>query len=88
MDFGIFMEFETRGAANQAAAFEEGFRLVDAAEAWGLDVVWLSEMHFSPARSVLSAPIAVASAIAARTRRVRMGLGSSHPLRWSGPCGS
>ena len=73
MDFGTFMEFEVRGAG-PAAAFEEGFHLVDAAEAWGLDIVWLGEMHFTPARSVLSAPIAVASAIATRTKRLRMGL--------------
>jgi len=74
MDFGIFMEFENRSAAGQAVAFQEGFHLVDDAEAWGLDIVWLGEMHFTPARSVLSAPIAVASAIATRTRRVRVGL--------------
>ena len=73
MDFGIFMEFEIR-AANQAGAFEEGFHFVDVAEALGLDIAWLGEMHFSPSRSVLSAPIAVASAIASRTRRMRVGL--------------
>ena len=74
MDFGIFMEFEVRAANQPAGAFEEGFHLVDAAEAWGLDIAWLSEMHFSPSRSVLSAPIVVASAIASRTRRMRVGL--------------
>ena len=74
MDFGIFMEFERRGGGSQAAAFDDGFRMVDAAEAWGLDIAWLGEMHFTPARSVLSAPIAVASAIATRTKRLRVGL--------------
>ena len=86
MDFGVFMEFETREGSSQAAAFEEGFGLVDAAEAWGLDIAWLGEMHFTPARSVLSAPIAVACAIAARTRRLRVGtsvqvLPLNNPLR-------
>lgn len=85
MKFGIFME-EMRRGLSQAAAFHEAFRLVDAAEAWGLDGVWLGEMHFNPARSVLSAPLAVASAIAARTRRLRVGtavqlLPLNHPLR-------
>ena len=85
MDFGIFMEFEIR-AANQPGAFQEGFRLVDAAEAWGLDIAWLGEMHFTPARSVLSAPIAVACAIATRTKRLRVGtavqvLPLNNPLR-------
>ena len=86
MDFGIFMEFETRPGASQALAFQEGFALVDAAEAWGLDIAWLGEMHFSPQRSVLSAPIAIACAIAARTLRLRMGtavqvLPLNNPLR-------
>src|SRR5262245_2537346 len=85
MNFGIFMEFEIR-AGNQIGAFQEGFHLVDAAEAWGLDIAWLGEMHFTPGRSVLSAPIAVASAIATRTRRLRVGtavqvLPLSNPLR-------
>src|SRR6267143_1806264 len=85
MDFGIFMEFEIR-AANQAGAFEEGFHFVDVAEAWGLDIAWLGEIHFTPTRSVISASLQVASAIASRTRRVRVGtavqvLPLNHPLR-------
>src|SRR5213076_3331546 len=63
-----------------------GLELVDAAEAWGLDGVWLGEIHFNPARSVQSAPIALASFVAARTRRVRVGtavqiLPLGNPLR-------
>jgi alkanesulfonate monooxygenase SsuD/methylene tetrahydromethanopterin reductase-like flavin-dependent oxidoreductase (luciferase family) len=74
MDFGIFMEFEIRRGGDQTTAFRQGFEVVDAAEAWGLDGVWLGEMHFTPARSVLAAPIVVASAIATRTKRLRVGL--------------
>lgn len=74
MHFGIFMEFETRQGQSQAEAFREGFALVDAADAWGLDGVWLGEMHFNPARSVLGAPIVVAGAIATRTQRLRVGM--------------
>src|SRR5216110_1907620 len=74
MDFGIFMEFEIRRGGDQASAFREGFDLVDAAEAWGLDGVWLGEMHFTPTRSVLAAPIVVASSIATRTKRLRIGM--------------
>ncbi len=74
MDFGIFMEFEIRRGGDQATAFREGFDVVDAAEAWGLDGVWLGEMHFTPARSVLSAPIVIASSIATRTKRLRVGM--------------
>jgi alkanesulfonate monooxygenase SsuD/methylene tetrahydromethanopterin reductase-like flavin-dependent oxidoreductase (luciferase family) len=74
MHFGMFMEFGPRPGGTEAEAFREGFELVDAAEAWGLDSVWLSEFHFSPDRSVLSSPIVVAGALAARTRRMRIGL--------------
>jgi alkanesulfonate monooxygenase SsuD/methylene tetrahydromethanopterin reductase-like flavin-dependent oxidoreductase (luciferase family) len=74
MHFGIFMEFETREGCSQAESFRDGFALVEAADAWGLDGVWLGEMHFNPARSVLSAPIVVASSIATRTQRLRVGM--------------
>src|SRR5438046_8582158 len=85
MHFGIFLEERRRGAS-EAQAFREALELVDAAEAWGLDGVWLGEIHFNPARSVQSAPIALASFVAARTRRVRVGtavqiLPLGNPLR-------
>ena len=70
----MFMQFETRAGGSQAAAFAEGFELVDAAEAGGLDGAWLAEMHFTPDRSVLSSPITIASSIATRTRRLRIGM--------------
>ena len=59
---------------------------VDAAERLGLDVMWLAELHFEPRRSVLSAPLSIASAIAARTRRIKIGIAVQvlplcHPLR-------
>ena len=84
MHFGIFMEFGSRPGLAEAESFREGFRLVDAAEAGGLDGVWLAELHFNPARSVLSSPLVVASAIAARTRRLRIGL-AVHVLPLNNP---
>ena len=74
MHFGIFMEFESRQGRSPAESFREGFDLVEAADTWGLDGVWLGEMHFNPARSVLGAPIVVASSIATRTKRLRVGM--------------
>jgi alkanesulfonate monooxygenase SsuD/methylene tetrahydromethanopterin reductase-like flavin-dependent oxidoreductase (luciferase family) len=86
MEFGMFMEFGCREGGTQADAFKEGFRMVDAAEEWGLDGAWLAELHFNPARSVLSSPITIASSIATRTRRMRVGtavyvLPLNNPLR-------
>ena len=85
MHFGIFVE-EMRHGASQAAAFRDVFETADRAEAWGIDCVWLGEIHFTPTRSVISASLQVASAIAARTRRLRVGtavqvLPLNHPLR-------
>jgi alkanesulfonate monooxygenase SsuD/methylene tetrahydromethanopterin reductase-like flavin-dependent oxidoreductase (luciferase family) len=85
MHFGIFLE-ESRRGTSQATALREMLELAEAAEGCGLDGVWLGEIHFNPARSVLAAPIAVASFIAARTRRLRVGtavqvLPLGNPLR-------
>src|SRR5918998_5050893 len=86
MEFGIFHEFERAAGASEELAFEEGFELVDAAERWGLDAVWLAELHLNPERSVLASPLTIAAAIAASTKRIKIGtavqvLPLCHPLR-------
>jgi alkanesulfonate monooxygenase SsuD/methylene tetrahydromethanopterin reductase-like flavin-dependent oxidoreductase (luciferase family) len=86
MHFGAFMEFGSRAGVGEAQAFKEGFRMVDAAEEMGLDGVWLAELHFNPTRSVMSSPIVIASSIATRTKRLRVGMAVyvlplSNPLR-------
>ena len=73
MDFGVFIEFPCREGMTEREAFTECFALADEAEALGVDSVWLAEYHFSPI-SVLSSPITIARAIAARTQRIRIGL--------------
>ena len=88
MGFGIFLE-QTRRGNDQDAAFREMFSLIDAGEAWGLDIVWLAEMMMNPARSVLAAPLLMASWAASRTKRLRAGtavqlLPLNHPLRVAG----
>jgi alkanesulfonate monooxygenase SsuD/methylene tetrahydromethanopterin reductase-like flavin-dependent oxidoreductase (luciferase family) len=86
MEFGIFHEFQWTDGRTEVEAFRESFEQVDAAERWGLDAVWLAEIHFSPNRSVLSAPLTIASAIGARTQRLKIGIAVQvlplcHPLR-------
>ncbi|HTW52599.1 MAG TPA: LLM class flavin-dependent oxidoreductase [Stellaceae bacterium] len=86
MEFGIFHEFLTTQLGSQQEAFRNSFAQIAAAEEWGLDVVWLAEIHMNPTRSLLSAPLTVASAIAARTSRIKIGtavqiLPLGHPLR-------
>ena len=86
MEFGVFHEFQCPGEQSHAQAFAESFAQVDLVERIGLDAVWLAELHVARGQSVLSAPLTVAAAIAARTTRIRIGtavqvLPLCHPLR-------
>ena len=83
MNLGLFIEFDRREDHTQADAFAEAFRQVDLAEELGVHSVWLSERHFQPARSVLSSPMTIASAIAARTQRICFALGERENVNWS-----
>jgi alkanesulfonate monooxygenase SsuD/methylene tetrahydromethanopterin reductase-like flavin-dependent oxidoreductase (luciferase family) len=69
---GLFLE-ELRTGATDAEFYRELLETVDAAEEWGLDGIWLGEIHFLPSRSVLSSPLVVASALVTRTRRICIG---------------
>src|SRR5436309_1107257 len=89
MEFGMFHEFPSLPGRSESEALDEAMEQVDAAERLGLDVMWLAELHFEPRRSVLSAPLSIASAIAARTRRIKIGIAVQvlplcHPLRLNG----
>ena len=86
MEIGVYHEFHCRPEQTPAEAFEEALAQIEAADRCGLDAIWLAEIHQQPRRSVLTAPLAVASAIAARTRRIKIGTGVQvlplcHPLR-------
>ena len=82
----MFHEFPSMPGRGETAMFDEAMAQVDAAERWGLDVMWLAEIHFAPERTYLSSPLAIASAIAARTSRMQIGIAVQvlplcHPLR-------
>ena len=86
MEFGLFTEFASPPGVSEAAAFDESLGQMKAAEEMGFDAVWLAEIHFEKDRSVLASPLVIASALAARTRRVKIGIAVqvlplSHPLR-------
>jgi alkanesulfonate monooxygenase SsuD/methylene tetrahydromethanopterin reductase-like flavin-dependent oxidoreductase (luciferase family) len=85
MEFGLFTEFSCAAGMSHTTAFDEAMTEMTAAEALGYDAVWLAEIHFQRDRSVLASPYVIASAIAACTRRVKIGMAVSvlplaHPL--------
>ena len=74
MRTGLFLEFPALEDITDQQAFQQGFQIAEEAERLGVESVWLAEYHFIPF-SVLSSPVMVATAIAGRTERIRIGLG-------------
>ena len=97
MHVGLVMECDYRTGVTQEEAFDEAFAMAETADTYGLDGVWLAERHFAAPRrptdamgagipSVVSVPLVMASAIAGRTKQIRIGTGVSvlplcHPVR-------
>ena len=51
MELGIYHEFPVLPGRSQAECFAAGFDIVDASEEYGLDVMWLAELHFDKRRA-------------------------------------
>ena len=92
MHIGLMMDCDYREGQTQHAAFDAVLSTATQAEAAGFDGIWLAERHFSPpggaalVSSIGSAPLLMATAIAARTSRLRIGtavllLPLGHPVR-------
>ena len=88
---GLVMECDYREGRTQEEAFAEAFSIAEIAEDYGLDGVWLAERHFAAPRrptdpmgagipSIASVPLVLASAIAARTTRLRARTASRHDV--------
>lgn len=85
---GMFFELEVRGRtrAVEYELFQHALDQVTVAEDLGFESVWCVEHHFTRGFSHASAPDLFLAAAAARTKRVRIGLGVvllpfNHPVR-------
>jgi alkanesulfonate monooxygenase SsuD/methylene tetrahydromethanopterin reductase-like flavin-dependent oxidoreductase (luciferase family) len=74
MQFGLFFLMQRDPAWSEAAVYEAEVAQMLAAEAHGFDSVWIAEHHFSN-YGVCPAPPVLAAHVAARTERLRVGMG-------------
>ena len=73
MNFGIFNEIPVHDGITSERAFNGSFQVFHAAEELGIDTIWLGENHFTNEWSLCSSPLSIAAALAASTRRIRIG---------------
>ena len=75
-----------RGRADADQAYRESLEIFDAADQLGFDAIWVAQHHFKDLGGMLPSPFPFLAAVAARTRRLRLGtsiivLPFEHPLR-------
>src|SRR5215467_12144891 len=92
MDIGLMMDSDYHEGQTQRQAFDAVLTTATQAETLGFDSLWLAERHFSPpgsaalVPSIGAAPLLLATAIAMRTSRIRIGYSS--PLAAPGASGA
>src|SRR5205823_5437868 len=72
MKFGTFLLMQSPSARSSQEIYSRGVDVAQAAEALGFRSVWLAEHHFST-YGYLSRPVQLATYIAAKTTRLRVG---------------
>lgn len=74
MEFGTFYQLPCAPAQSPIQRYEETMIQVQHADSLGIDVAWLAELHFYPTFSIMPSPLMVASALAQRAPRIRLGI--------------
>ena len=74
MEFGTFYQLPCAPGQSPLQRYEDTMMQIQQADSLGLDVAWLAELHFFPTFSVMPSPLLVASALAQRTHRIRLGI--------------
>src|SRR5262249_36151248 len=86
MEFGTFYQLPCAAEQSPLQRYEDTLMQIQRADSLGLDVAWLAELQFFPTFSIMPSPLLVASALAQRTHRIRLGIAVNllplhHPLR-------
>ena len=75
MQFSIFYQLPAVPGRDAAPRYDELRAQVRVADELGFHAVWLAEGHFHAGFSLIPAPLTLAAALAAETRRIRLGTG-------------
>lgn len=86
MRFGFFDQLPCAPEFTEAQRYKDIIAQIELGDQLGYDTVWLGELHFSRAFSVLADPLMVLAAAAQRTSRIRLGtavtlLPLHHPVK-------
>jgi alkanesulfonate monooxygenase SsuD/methylene tetrahydromethanopterin reductase-like flavin-dependent oxidoreductase (luciferase family) len=73
MRFGFFDQLPCADGHSERQRYLDLLAQIDLGEVLGFDTVWLGELHFSRAFSILADPLMVLAAAAQRTTRIRLG---------------
>jgi alkanesulfonate monooxygenase SsuD/methylene tetrahydromethanopterin reductase-like flavin-dependent oxidoreductase (luciferase family) len=73
MRFGFFDQLPCADADSERQRYLDLIAQIELGDALGFDAVWLGELHFSRAFSILADPLMVLAAAAQRTTRIRLG---------------
>src|SRR2546428_1532074 len=73
MRFGFFDQLPCADADSERQRYQDLIAQIELGDVLGFDTVWLGELPFSRAFSILAHPLMVLAAAAQRTTRIRLG---------------
>jgi alkanesulfonate monooxygenase SsuD/methylene tetrahydromethanopterin reductase-like flavin-dependent oxidoreductase (luciferase family) len=84
--FGLFYQMPCADTQSEPVRYQETIEQIVHGDTLGFDCAWLAELHFFKAFSIMASPLIVATAVAQRTRNIRLGIAVNllplyHPLR-------